>query len=89
MDTGKVAVLVVWVLFAASFFVATDSSAAAIGRTGFWVMAVAHAVECGAFFPRLRRAPGTLAGNLAATFVFGFLHLRTLQEGVGDRAGES
>jgi hypothetical protein len=34
-----------------------------------------HAVEAVAFLPRLRAAGGSLAGQVAQTLLFGFLHV--------------
>lgn len=79
MALAKAAVLLIWVLCAASFFMAPTSAAVSWGRTLFWLMLVAHGAEF-LFFQRvLRSAPGGLARNLAQTLVFGFFHIREVQ----------
>lgn len=78
MQGAKLAVAVLWILSAACFFVGGDSQAASIGRTLFWCLAVAHAVECVVFLPKLRQAGGPLSQHLLQTFLFGIAHVRGL-----------
>ena len=78
MHLAKIIVGVTWLICLGSFFIATESTAAMVGRAIFWLMAVAHVIECGVFFPRLKRASGPLAGHLFQTFLFGVAHLRGL-----------
>jgi hypothetical protein len=75
MSGAKLVVLGLWVLCIGAFFLDADSTTSLLGRAIFWVLVVAHAVECGVFLPVLRRAPGPLAGHLVRTFVFGIAHV--------------
>jgi uncharacterized protein YhhL (DUF1145 family) len=83
MSGVKAGLAVIWLLCAASFFVGGDSSVAGAGRLLFFVLLAAHAVECLVFLPRLRAAPGGLAGHLVQTLIFGVLHVRGLGGGEG------
>jgi uncharacterized protein YhhL (DUF1145 family) len=78
MSTAKTVIVVFWLLFVSCFFISTSSTVSFVGRLLFWLLAVTHVVECAIFLPRLRSAPGSLAGHLARTFLFGFLHVREL-----------
>ncbi len=77
---------IAWAFCLASFFVATESTPAALGRIVFWLMGAAHLVECAVFFPRLRQAPGALAEHLIQTFLFGIVHVRSLPRSPGAQA---
>ena len=87
MSGAKWAVLCVWLLGALSFLGSTDAALVRFGRAIFWTLVVAHAIECLIFLPRLRRAPGSLAGHLGQTFVFGILHARALPPSHGEGGG--
>jgi uncharacterized protein YhhL (DUF1145 family) len=78
MHPGKIVLIVTWAYGLGSFFIAPDSTAAAVGRVIFWGMAAIHVVECLVFLPALRRAGGSLASHAAQVFAFGFLHLREI-----------
>jgi uncharacterized protein YhhL (DUF1145 family) len=78
MNAPKSALLVVWLLCASSFVIATDSTFATWARYVFFLMLAAHLVEFGLFFSKLRQAPGSLATHFFNTLVFGFLHLQAL-----------
>jgi uncharacterized protein YhhL (DUF1145 family) len=75
----KVVLGLVWIWALASFFVAPESSASSVGRIVFWVLVVAHAIECVVFLPKFRRAGGSLPGHFAQTMIFGFLHASSLE----------
>lgn len=83
MNPPKVALSLVWLLCIASFFVATDSTAAGYGRTLFFGLAVVHLVECGYFLRELQRAPGSLPHHLLQTFLFGFVHVSEVRGRTG------
>lgn len=76
MHPGKIILIVTWAYGLASFFIAPESTIAAIGRVIFWGMAAIHVVECLVFLPALRRAEGSLGSHFAQVFAFGFLHLQ-------------
>lgn len=78
MTGPKWVVLGVWLLGALAFLGPLELAVVRIGRSIFWTLVVVHAIECVVFLPRLRRAPGSLAGHLGQTFVFGILHARAL-----------
>jgi uncharacterized protein YhhL (DUF1145 family) len=75
---GRTAVGGVWVASVAIMLFASGSQAAIAARVVFWIMVVAHAIECVVFLPRMRRAGGSLGAHLFQTFLFGVFHLRTL-----------
>jgi hypothetical protein len=79
MSTAKVVVIAAWILLFSCFFVATGSTASLVGRVGFWLMAATHVVECVVFRPMLRRAPGSLAGHLLHTMLFGVVHIQEVR----------
>jgi N-succinyldiaminopimelate aminotransferase len=69
MNPIKVGLLVVWGGCIASFFIATDSTLAGVGRMTFWFLVVAHLAEIAIFRAKLKAAPGGLAGNFSSTCV--------------------
>ena len=78
---AKVAVAGAWLLgIVAILFLDPDTRAAATARLLVGVLVGVHAIECLVFLPRLRRAEGSLAGQLLKTFVFGIFHIRELAE---------
>ena len=77
---------VVWIACLAIMLFAPATQAALAARAVFWIMLVAHVVECVVFLPRLRRAGGSLASHLLQTLVFGVFHLRTLAPQQGARS---
>jgi len=79
MNPIKIGVLATWLVAAAGFFVAPESTLAGLGRALFWFLLVVHVIECVVFLPKLRRAPGSLAGHLGQTLVFGIAHARDLE----------
>ena len=83
MAGAKAAVAVVWVLCIASFFVGEGTQLAFWGQLMFFVLLVAHAVECVVFLPKLRAAGGDLGGHLIQTLIFGIVHVRSLEEEAG------
>ncbi len=72
----KLLVAAAWVASIACFFLDPALLAVRLGRLVFWLMAIAHALECVVFLPRLRRADGPLSRHLGLTFLFGLFHLR-------------
>ena len=76
---AKSGVILAWLLGFGALFLTPGSTPAMVGRWLLGILVVAHAVECVAFLPRLRRAPGSLPGHLVRTFVFGILHVRELE----------
>ncbi len=82
MSGAKTAVAVIWVLCLAAF-VGGDARIASFGRMLFFVLLVAHAVECVFFLPKLRAARGDLGSHLVQTLIFGITHVRSLEEREG------
>ncbi len=80
MAHAKAIVGAVWVL-ALVGAVFASSTLASLSRFVLAVLVVAHVVECVVYLPKLRRAPGSLAGQLWQTFLFGIAHLRELPSG--------
>ena len=87
LSAAKWAVLGAWTLGALSFLGPREAGLVAFGRSIFWLLAFVHAIECLAFLPRLRRAPGSLAHHLGQTFLFGILHLREISASQGASGG--
>jgi uncharacterized protein YhhL (DUF1145 family) len=86
MNAPKVALLVVWLLCGAGFFVSPDSTLATWARYGFWLMLAAHVVESAIFFPKFKQAPGSLMTHVLSTLVFGVLHIRDLPPAVKEES---
>lgn len=78
----KAVVVALWLACLAAFLLPETSALAVPGQRLFWGLVIVHAIECIVFLPRLRRAPGPLAGHLVQTMIFGLFYAR----GVG---GES
>ena len=76
---AKAAVVLVWLLGAGSLLLPAGSASAQAGGWLLAILALAHALECVAFLPKLRRAGGSLPRHLLRTFVFGMLHVRELE----------
>ena len=74
----KAVVLAIWAISLAAFFLPGASGFGYWGRRLFFGIAIVHAIECVAFLPRLRRAPGSLAHHLVQTFLFGIVHAGSL-----------
>ena len=77
---AKCALVVVWAVSIASFFVTSDGWFPFIGKGVFWLLLIAHAVEAVVFREKLSAAPGSMASNIALTMVFGVLHIGGLPE---------
>lgn len=80
MSPPKIVLIVVWLLLASGFFASPESTIAGYARMLFWAMAAVHVVECAVFFPKLKAAPGSLAGHLVQVFFFGVAHMRELDQ---------
>jgi uncharacterized protein YhhL (DUF1145 family) len=87
MSGGKRFLFAVWLLSALAFLAPGDSALASAGRTVFWILVVAHTIECAIFLPRLRRAPGSLGHHLMQTFLYGILYVRELPASQGASGG--
>ena len=87
MSGAKRGLFAIWLLAALAFAGPADSALASAGRRVFWVLVVVHAIECVVFFPRLRRAPGSLGRHLMQTFLYGILHVRELPPSQGASGG--
>lgn len=81
MSITRIALLVAWLLLLAAVLLPGAHPMQAAGRWLLWILIVAHAIECVVFFSRLRKAPGSLAGNLWNTMLFGIFHIKTLPRG--------
>jgi uncharacterized protein YhhL (DUF1145 family) len=78
MSILKLVLVPIWVLCLVAMIVPGEGAALTLGRRLFFFLVIAHAIECVVFFGRLRRAPGSLAGHLLQTFLFGVVHVRGL-----------
>jgi uncharacterized protein YhhL (DUF1145 family) len=81
MSVTRIALLVVWLLALAAVVVPIVHPLATAGRWLFWVLLVAHAIECLVFWPRLRTAPGSRLGHIVNTMLFGIVHVKSLPRG--------
>jgi uncharacterized protein YhhL (DUF1145 family) len=77
---AKWALSVLWVLAAACFFAPADSSIGAFGQIIFWLMLVAHAIECVVFWGTLKGTGKPLGGQIAQTLLFGVVHYQTIKK---------
>jgi uncharacterized protein YhhL (DUF1145 family) len=71
----------VWILCLVAVLTGGGGWFLALCRAVFWIMIAVHGIECLVFLDRLRRGPGSLAGQLGQTMLFGFLHVRELPKG--------
>lgn len=78
MVVGKALVGLAWVFGIGSVVSGAHSGIARAGRLTFWLLTVAHTVECVVFLPALRQSGGSLGLHLLQTFLFGMLHVRSL-----------
>lgn len=78
MSITRIFLLVVWLLALAAVVMPATGTMFTVLRWLFWALIVAHAIECVLFLPRLRKAPGSLAGHLGNVMLFGVFHIRTL-----------
>ena len=78
MTHAKTVLAIVWLLLAAGFVVAPDSTVATFARYAFWLMLAAHVIEYLLFFQRIQRAPGAFLAHFFNTIVFGLVHIREL-----------
>ena len=76
----KIAIVVLWLVSAASFFVAMPWMLNTIFYWLFIFLVVAHAIECAVFFKRVMKAEGNKFVHLVMVFVFGVVHAKTLPE---------
>lgn len=72
---GKLLVAIVWLVTGWAFLLPAGHPWATVGRAVLVFMLAVHAIEALVFLPRLRAAGGPLAGHLAQTLLFGFLHV--------------
>jgi len=78
MSLGKIAVLGVWVLFAALALCAPGTVWGTVGVWGLVLSVVIHGIEVALYYGRCKRAGGSLPRHLLNVFLFGVLHLREL-----------
>ncbi len=78
MSIVRIALLVIWLLALSAVVLPGTALMFTVGRWLFWALLGVHALECVVFFARLRKAPGSLAGHLFNTMLFGIVHVRTL-----------
>ena len=81
MSITRIVLLVIWLLLLAAVLLPGTAVMFTVGRWLFWILLAAHAIECLLFLPRMRRAPGSLAGHLINTMLFGAFHIKTLPRG--------
>jgi len=77
---ARCALIVVWALAIAAFFVDPGSTLSTIGRWVFWLMLFTHVAEAFVFREKLRAAPGSMASNVVNTLIFGVVHVQSLPD---------
>lgn len=75
---SQVMVGAVWVWGLASIPEQTPVPLARLGRAVFWILVIAHVLEIVAYYDVIRSAPGSIASNIAQTFLWGSLYLREI-----------
>lgn len=78
MSATRIVLLVIWLLTLATVVFPIVHPLATVGRWVFALLLVAHAIECVLFWPRLRTAPGSRAGHILNTMLFGIVHVKSL-----------
>jgi hypothetical protein len=84
MNVPKLVVILTWLFATACLFVESDSIFITGGRVIFWLLAVAHVIECFVFLPKLKAAGGSLPTHILLTLVFGILHANELEAAAGE-----
>lgn len=75
---SQMMVSAVWIWGLASIPEQTPVPLARLGRSVFWLLVVAHILEIIAYYDVIRGAPGSIASNIAQTFLWGSLYLREI-----------
>lgn len=78
MSVTRIVLLVIWLLALAAVVLPIVHPLATVGRWLFWLLLAAHLIECAVFWPRLRKAPGSLLGHVVNTLLFGIVHVKSL-----------
>jgi hypothetical protein len=81
---AKAVVTVLWLLLAASFFMA-PSTLRTVGQWFFWLMLVGHAVECAIYWPTLRASGKPLAGQVLLTLLYGYIQYQEVKQAAASR----
>jgi uncharacterized protein YhhL (DUF1145 family) len=86
MSGAKLGIGVVWVLCLLGFLFGSGS-VASVGRSVFWLLAVAHVGEFLFFRSTLKSAGGSLAEHFFQTLLFGLFHIREVRDRVEGAQG--
>jgi uncharacterized protein YhhL (DUF1145 family) len=77
----KRGILTVWIACIAAFAFGAGSALGQLGRTVFWLMAVAHIAEFLFFRSLFQRTGEPLLKHFWQTLLFGMFHIREVQAG--------
>lgn len=87
MTASKMLTLIIWAACGASLFIDSESFYVRGGQLIFWILLIAHAIECVAYLPTMRRVGGSMGMHMLQTLLFGFLYYQELKS--RDQAQES
>ncbi len=80
MSIHKVLTLLIWLAGIVAFLIPSDSNIASILKVVVLFLIVAHAIEVAVFWKVLNKAPGSLAGHVFSTMLFGLFHIGPLKK---------
>ncbi len=82
MSAGKIGCLVLYVVLAAVAITQAGTTAATVACWILTALVVIHAAEVVLYYRLCQQAGGSLAGNLAQVFVFGYFHMVEMKAAV-------
>ena len=86
MDPKKAALIVLWLVCFAGFFVQVETTYALVARFAFWGLLIIHAMQWLAFRELLKGSPNSVLGNLTGTLLFGIVHIHEVRAEVERRS---
>lgn len=79
MTASKVATLIIWIACGATLFVNSESFYIRGGQLIFWILLIAHCIECIAYLPTMRRVGGSMSIHILQTLLFGIVYYQQLK----------
>ncbi len=89
MDRKKAALIVLWLVCFAGFFVQVETTYALVARFAFWGLLIIHAMQWLAFRELLKGSSSSALGNLTGTLLFGIVHIHEVRAEIEGRSAGS
>ena len=86
MDPKKAALIVLWLVCFAGFFVQVETTYALVARFAFWALLIIHGMQWLAFREILKGSSNSVLGNLTGTLLFGIVHIREVRADIEGRS---